>query len=416
MKIEKNSPPSSLRIYVDLLTDLHSLILAGSSSSDKAEKIRDKMDKPWHDLSEDEKRIASAISINFERLRVTKSAAKKTADLEEEDRKKVKEILEHFGSNDPARELIAISNLDLKVLPDVMCYRCYRCAQAFGFIKAEIAFLRHAFVLSGDGYRGFALLNLVHSTSGPMAAVSLYRHLQKRVRFHKDEFTLGYLGIMLNILNEHPLSECLLKTGESIFRRYLFDPSRRGSPFGAHAAVLLAEIYERNNQTVEAVKVLGRAAQKFRANQEVLLKLGLLLYGTDTKRSVAIFSRMISHNTNYVWPYLFLAHFYVTHDHPLESKELASKALALNPSFNVQADLLEIMAIANQEIGGDREETEKLFLRAVERDDSNQRIASNFARFKEFQKLEVFNASTVKQEAATDIIARSTETARKIAA
>jgi hypothetical protein len=57
-----NKYSKSLELYVSLSCDLHALIAAGEGESDEAEALRDRMDDPWDQLSDEEKEIEGLLS------------------------------------------------------------------------------------------------------------------------------------------------------------------------------------------------------------------------------------------------------------------------------------------------------------------------------------------------------------------
>ena len=58
----------NFKLYLDLLYEIHLLDVAGKGDAEEADLIREKMDAPWHELTELQVSVLEDISVAFYKL------------------------------------------------------------------------------------------------------------------------------------------------------------------------------------------------------------------------------------------------------------------------------------------------------------------------------------------------------------
>jgi tetratricopeptide (TPR) repeat protein len=121
-------------------------------------------------------------------------------------------------------------------------------------------------------------------------------------------------------------------------------------------------------------------------NEVLLIGKGLLLYGSQTERAVEAFQRVVSNQgSSLVWPYFFLAHYYLLHQNYSESLKMGKQARARAKTNPIRAELFQWQAICLSESGYPPDVVRPLFEKALSLDPSNERIRRNSEAFENSQ-------------------------------
>jgi hypothetical protein len=112
-------------------------------------------------------------------------------------------------------------------------------------------------------------------------------------------------------------------------------------------------------------------------NVEMLVGLGLLLYGREDENAADLFARAAKLGSPLVIPYHFLAHYHLVRGNFVDGFAFCSQALARTTSAPVRAELLEWAAICEGELSFPDEAVNVLFREARELDPANERISKN---------------------------------------
>jgi tetratricopeptide (TPR) repeat protein len=112
---------------------------------------------------------------------------------------------------------------------------------------------------------------------------------------------------------------------------------------------------------------------------------GLETYPSDT--SIQDLERSLALGMAYHLPAYYLAHFYMRNESWSRATEFAKLALRFEPPDAVRANLLEWLAIANIQLGGDVEVTRRQFLEALRISPESLHIRKNLEVFEESIRL-----------------------------
>jgi tetratricopeptide (TPR) repeat protein len=153
-----------------------------------------------------------------------------------------------------------------------------------------------------------------------------------------------------------------------------------GSALNGMALTLLATCYEALGDTPKAYGYYSRAIQLDPTNDTLLIARGKLLYGTDPN-AAADFGQAIRLGSSLVWPYFYLAHYYLANNRFEECRLMCERALQRPASKRVQSELCEFLAISLTGIGYPEPVIRRAFENAIRVDPSNQRARRNLDRF-----------------------------------
>jgi hypothetical protein len=121
----------------------------------------------------------------------------------------------------------------------------------------------------------------------------------------------------------------------------------------------------------------------FPTNDALLVARGILLYGRETDKSVQDFESAVRHSSPLVWPYFYLAHYALSNNRFDVCLDICNRALRLPASNEVQANMLEWMAIGQASLGYPAQVVESVFQAAQGLAPDNDRIARNYRAFRE---------------------------------
>jgi tetratricopeptide (TPR) repeat protein len=112
-------------------------------------------------------------------------------------------------------------------------------------------------------------------------------------------------------------------------------------------------------------------------DEAILTHRGIVLYGRDPTRAAADFEEAIDLRADFVWPYFFLAHYYMTAGRYGDCLSMTTRALALPANAKVQARCIEWRAICEAMLGYDPEIVVESFNKALQLEPNNRQIAKN---------------------------------------
>jgi hypothetical protein len=139
--------------------------------------------------------------------------------------------------------------------------------------------------------------------------------------------------------------------------------------------------YEALGDAPAAQRSFDRAIAIEPSNDAVRTARGLLNYGGDSASAVADFQIAVASHTPLVWPYYYLAHYFLTQANYRNCLAMCRQSQLRTDRADIRADLLEWSAIARHESGAPRQDVECLFTSARTLAPFNARITENILRF-----------------------------------
>jgi tetratricopeptide (TPR) repeat protein len=185
---------------------------------------------------------------------------------------------------------------------------------------------------------------------------------------HSTRVVLKAADIIFQSTREHPKHKArpILEFLILIFERVIvrLETSGEGSSepsLLAMALTLTGYCYEHLDLTDQARRYYDRGLSLFPTNDALLVARGILLYGRETDRSVRDFENAVQRGSPLVWSYFYLAHDALLSDRFDLCLDICTRALRLPASSEVQANLLEWMAISQTSLGYPAEAVESVF-------------------------------------------------------
>ena len=144
----------------------------------------------------------------------------------------------------------------------------------------------------------------------------------------------------------------------------------------AMTAGLLGFCYEFLGNAGAAVNCYTSGLQANPDDDGLLVARGILLYGSSP-RAVTDLERAVQLGSPMVWPYLFLAHHYLTSNRFDQCRVMCETGLRMRGSNTAKSQLEDSRAIAQAELGFPPESVRAAFEAAVRLDPSNERAKRN---------------------------------------
>lgn len=174
----------------------------------------------------------------------------------------------------------------------------------------------------------------------------------------------------------------------AIFERIIFDFESGAD--GSHpqhllpmAYAILGFCFQELDQLDESRHCFDRALVLDGNNDALLTARGILLYGRNTTQSVNDFYSALALDSKLVWPYLFLAHFYLLQERYDACLAMCRESQIRAATENVRANCYEWMAICQAMLGFSSSIVRENFDRAIQLNPTNTRIRRNRQAFDE---------------------------------
>jgi tetratricopeptide (TPR) repeat protein len=376
------------REYVRLLSKLHQLIREGRDDTPLGEDLRDRMDSPGSCLSPDEVLSVNGISADFYSLTdlPPTTVLSRTAAVETDFRT----ALEARDRRDFGRALDLLRERAPYIKPADLSYLRGTIWGEVGESSIAVSFFQHAAQL--DPNNGTYLYLVLHHLS-QVDAESANAQAQQIVG-DPDRYPARAVLKAADIIFQstrglsedeaRPILESLIPVFEQVIVR--METSGEGSSEPSLLAMtftLTGFCYDHLDRFDPALSNYDRGLSLFPENDGLLVARGILLYGRDTKRSIRDFERATRRGSPLVWPYFYLAHHALLRDRFAECLDLCNRALQCPASDEVQAHLLEWMAISQATLGYSAQAVDSAFQGALRLAPDNDRIARNYQAFRE---------------------------------
>lgn len=183
-----------------------------------------------------------------------------------------------------------------------------------------------------------------------------------------------------------PVLESLIPVLEQVIVR--LETSGEGSSqpsLLAMAVSLTGFCSEHLDLTDKARGSFDRGLSLFPNNDALLVARGILLYGRETDQSVHDFENAVKRGSPLVWPFFYLAHYTLLNNRFDVCVDICNRALQMPAASEVQANLLEWMAISQASLRYPAQVVESVFQAARGLAPDNERIARNHQAFRESQ-------------------------------
>jgi tetratricopeptide (TPR) repeat protein len=363
--------------------ELHRLTLVAQDESPEADAIRDAIDGPWEALTEVERERVSGLSEDLYSISDPSEPGPQAMNPQAQAR--LIDALEAFGQGEWDRALGLLRRWGKHVSHALVSYLRGEIWLEAGDPETAVLFCEHAANLvpeSGNYLDRFLhVLKVVDPAKARQRAEEILRNA--------DNFppvaVVQAVDIVFKAARSAPEAEAkrLIPVLERTLTRIeAGDESGVDRSSYAQAATLLGSYHDFLGENQEAIEYYSRALQFDPDNDGLLVARGILLYGTSP-RAISDFELAFRNNSPKVWPYLFLAHHYLTGGRYDDCRAMCERASRMPAPDAVKSELAEWTAISQAELGFPAEMVRAAFEHSIRLDPSNDRARRNLAAFEE---------------------------------
>jgi len=378
--------PNYLTVIRGLL-HMHWLATGGQFESPEADAIRDAMDGPWEGLSEVERKRIGGLSQDLNAILDTE-ATKPPPEMNPQAQEKLNQAYEARGRGEWDRALELLRRWGKHISPALASYLRGTIWRAAGDAETAAVFFEHASRLEpgNDNYQ--ALLLRVLKTADPKGAAVRAEEILRNSDARTPLVVVCAADIVFGSTKgaSEPDATSTYRRLIPILERTLArmrDMEDGDSP-SLHCMVLslLAVCHRRLGETSRAYEYYSRAIQLDPTNDAFLVARGVLMYGT-TPQPPADLEQAVQLGSPKVWPYFYLAHYYLSNNRFEDCRLLCEQALHKQPTPRVKSDLYDFLAISQAELRYPEVVIRTAFENALRFDPSNARARRNLDRFEE---------------------------------
>jgi tetratricopeptide (TPR) repeat protein len=379
-----SNSPDFLAVRRGLLR-MHQLAAKGLFESAEAEALRDAMDAPWEGLTAGERDRLTGLSADLNAISEI-LAERPAAEANPQAQGKLVEAYEARERGEWDRSLALLRRWDKYVPSALASYLRGSIWRAAGDAGVAAVFFDHASRLDpGNGNYEAVLLHV-------LKAVDLEKATERAedVLAHSEDRTPAAVVHALEVVfaTTHRAAE---SAANATFRRLIpllertLERMTEQEDIGGAALVgmtlsLLASCHERLRDTRRAYEYYSRAIQRDPRNDALLTARGQLGYGTGPQ-SATDFEQAVRLGSSLVWPYLYLAHYYLANNRFEEARTTCELGLQRKSSDRVRSELQEFLAISQAGLGYPEDVVRRAFESAIRTDPSNDRARRNLDMF-----------------------------------
>jgi tetratricopeptide (TPR) repeat protein len=363
---------------------LHRLWLDGKGESAEADAVRDATDGHWELLSDAERKRIRGLSEDLNSIE-NELGGQTTTEMNPQAQAKLVEALECRQRGEWDRALELYRRWGKPMAPALLSY--LRASIWFEAGDAEVAlvFVEHAKRLEPqDGKYWGAWLSALRAADREKALIQAEKVLRAA-----SSFDAAVVIFAANILWE---STDNLSADETlpIYTRLIpilastLDRFEKGENVAYPTVMLtfslLAACHKNLGDTENALIYYSRGLELDPFNVGFLIDRGILLYGV-TPRAITDFELAIQLGSADVWPYFYMAHYFVTNNRFEECRSICEQGLRKVAPPLIQSYLFVWLAISQHGLGYPTEMIRASFEKAIRADSSNDYARRNFAAF-----------------------------------
>lgn len=385
-------------LYESQLIDLHRLAAEGKGDSDGADSLRDAMEFPERELSDEELSRLNGLSADLYMLSGREQYEPSDSETVTPDQLRAR-IQAAWQSEEWDTVLRLFRRGEAGFSQDQIAYLRARAYEKLHHLHPASLFMRQASILNPSS----------------VAYQSMSLELLLRLGQHQEAFTVAEqtlndpnaplflrilaAEILVNVAQERdlevarPIHEQVVRELREILRSPAFlELPTAGQVLGF---LDLAASLEKLGQFAEAIAAMTEALTVQPNNDRVLVARGLLRAREDPTEAVTDFQLAVEQGTLSVTPYLFLAQHFLVHRNFREALRLAERGVPLSRNPRIVAQLRQSIAIAGFALGVPETEVLREFQVALELDPLNEGIQRNFQHFR---NLKAVNPIPSRQE------------------
>lgn len=362
---------------------LHQLTVEGRDESPDADTIRDSLDLLWRALSEAERGSVQGLSADL--FDISEPSAGGPREMPLQAQKYLVEAYEAKKCSEWDRALLLLRKISRDLDPALLSYLRGSVWLEAGYPEIGAVFFEHAAKLEPDnvGYKVLLLHSLEQSDS--LRAREMANQVIGEPEKHSPLLVVKAADVAFNATREltEPDAAAVIRSLIPILRKALVDiPPDENRSVHLMGLVLLALSHEHLGETGQAINYYSQGLKLEPSHDALLTKRGILSYGrspqapSDLEQAVKLGSPL-------VWPYLVLAHHYLTNNRYEDCRRLCEHALQMKASQTVHSQLFEWLAISEAELGFPPERVRATFEQALRLDPTNDTAKRNLETFEQ---------------------------------
>ncbi|HVA51690.1 MAG TPA: hypothetical protein VNH11_35445 [Pirellulales bacterium] len=376
----------SFNLVAKGLLDLHRLIKEGKDDSMEAEAIRDALDAPLKALNPTEKARAQWLSEDLYSVSEP-PAAINPKEMNPQAQQQLNEAFEARQSGEWDRALALLRRWREYIAPALLGYLRGSIWLEAGNPEVAAVFYRHASQSdpANAHYRAVYLHALAESD--PSATGKLAKDVLLDAENQAPVVVARAAAVRFNETrtasdaDSAQLYRDLIPVLDRNVAKLEADENEAGRRSAYAMTVgLLGFCHELLGNAGVAVDYYSRGLQADPNNDGLLVGRGILQYGCS-RRAVTDFEQAVRLGTPVVWPYLFLAHHYLSTERFDECRAMCETGLKMQASDTVKSQLEEWRAIAQAELGFSPDLVGAAFEAAIRFDPTNDLAKRNQAAF-----------------------------------
>jgi tetratricopeptide (TPR) repeat protein len=347
------SNPSYIE-YEKLLHELHQLMAQGKGDSPEADLIRDEMDRPWRELSEEE--IARLNGLSADLYMLQGDEVFEPLSEAERTRERLGPALKEANDRRDWQEVLALLRKGPQFLsPDQIAVIRAEAYKELGHLDTALMFIDYA--------AKFEPHTVLYNWKATEVLLKLGRFHEARVRTDEQLESKDLVPVLLiqsassmvAAARHSPKEEAssLYQQAIKLLRHVLPDtlpvpglsPSTIAFGYG-----LLGHCYELLDQPENALKAYDSALAADPDDPLVLVSRGFLRLEANVPGADSDLERAVARNTPVITPYIYLAHQALTQGRYEQCVELCNRILALTDDPSLQATALQWIAISRSEL------------------------------------------------------------------
>ena len=363
------------------LVAIHSMIRAGTDELPEAESIRDSLDAPYRVLTPTERDRAQWLSEDLYSISDPPDA-NTPKELNPQAQLQLFEAIKARENHEWDRALLLLRQTQKSLAPTLLSYLRGSIWQESGYAHVATEFFRHASECDSENAACRAMYLHSLAESDPEAAGKLAQQILANDGAFAPVLVTRAAHVRFNATRLAPDSaaqvfrDLIPVLDRNMVRIEADVNSPNHSTTRTMTLWLLGFCYDNLGNAGAAVQYHTLGLQLNPRNDSLLVARGILQYGSSP-RAITDFQEAVRLGSPVVWPYLFLAHHYVTTGRFEECRLTCEAGLRATGSDTAKSQLEEWKAIAQGELNFPHDLVLAAFEAAVRLDPSNDYAARN---------------------------------------
>jgi tetratricopeptide (TPR) repeat protein len=368
------------------LLRMHKYTVDKQEESEEADGLRESMNEPWGRLTAAERDRVAGLSKDLYTITDPSTAAPEP--MNPQAQHKLGEAYEARERGEWDRALELLRRWGKYVPPPLLAYLRARIWQDAGDQEVAVLFFEHASMLDPKNEAFQAMhLSALKETDNPRA-----REIAEKVLSESDKHIPNLViqaadvlfGVTANIseYDAAPIYRRLIDVLTPLLTRTKDDEGLEHPSEVSMIQLLLATCHRWLGEIKQAYDYYSRALALDPWNAPARIARGIIVYGTSAS-AISDFEQAITSGTDIIWPYYYMAHYYLKSGRMEECRMMCERALRKPAPEHIHSELLAFLGIALTSLNYPTEAAQRAFEEAIRVDPSNDRARENLRRFQD---------------------------------